>query len=123
MRVRLLTYNIHSCIGSDGKYRPERVRDVILAAQPDIVALQEVDSSLEVYDGIDQLRFLAESTGMQAVIGPTLKRGYGAYGNALLSRWPLSDVQETDLTYRRFEPRSMLSSIIDCEGHALRVVN
>lgn len=123
LRLRLLSYNIHSCFGSDGKYDPFRVRDVILQANADIVALQEVDSSLEVNDGIDQLRFLAESSGMYSVQGATLKRAYGAYGNAFLCRYPLQDVIETDLTYRRFEPRGMIDAAITIDGFGLRIIN
>jgi endonuclease/exonuclease/phosphatase family metal-dependent hydrolase len=121
--IRCLSYNIHSCFGADGKYSPTRIRDVILEANADIVALQEVDSSLEVTDGIDQLRYLSESTKMHAVIGPTLKRGYGAYGNAVLSRWPLKDVSELDLTYRRFEPRGVLETTIFINGRDVKVIN
>ncbi len=123
MVIRCLSYNIHSCFGADGKYSPERIRDVLLDADADIIALQEVDSSLEVSDGVDQLRYLSESTRMHAVIGPTLKRGYGAYGNAVLSKWPLKDVSERDLTYRRFEPRGVLETTIFVNGQEVKIVN
>jgi endonuclease/exonuclease/phosphatase family metal-dependent hydrolase len=123
MAIRCLSYNIHSCFGADGKYSPARIRDVILEADADIVALQEIDSSLEVSDGVDQLRYLSESTKMHAVIGPTLKRGYGAYGNAVLSRWPLKNVSELDLTYRRFEPRGVLETTIFINGRDVKIIN
>jgi endonuclease/exonuclease/phosphatase family metal-dependent hydrolase len=122
-RLKILSYNIHSCFGIDRRYRPQRVRDVILSAEADVVALQEVDSSLEVIDGVDQLTYLAQETGMFAVIGPTLRRGYGAYGNAFLSRRPLEDVFETNLTYRRFEPRGMLKAEIGVEEGRVRIIN
>ncbi|MCM2281134.1 MAG: endonuclease/exonuclease/phosphatase family protein [Bdellovibrionaceae bacterium] len=122
-RLRVLTYNIHSCIGTDRRYEPARVLEVIQAADADIVALQEVDSSLEVFDGVDQLEYFARETGMHAVMGPTLRRHYGAYGNAFLSRFPLSDVDERDLTYRRFEPRGLISARIYWRGMWLRLVN
>ena len=44
MLLRVLTYNIHKCIGAlDGRYRPERIAEVVRHHDPDIVFLQEVD--------------------------------------------------------------------------------
>lgn len=40
--LRVMTYNIHSCKGRDGKIRPDRIAKVIEQYSPDIVALQEV---------------------------------------------------------------------------------
>ena len=123
MRLKALSYNIHSCFGMDRAYDVQRVLDVLIKADADVIGLQEVDSSLEVFDGIDQLTFLANNLGMFAVQGPTLKRGYGAYGNAILSRYPLLDVFEEDLTYRRFEPRGLLQARIDIDGVSVTAIN
>lgn len=123
LRIRVLCYNIHSCFGMDRKYDPERVLRVLNDANADVIALQEIDSSLEVFDGVDQLKFFAEGTGMHAVMGPTLRRGYGAYGNAFLSRHSFLDVAETDLTYRKFEPRGLISALIETTPAPVRVVN
>src|SRR6201986_4837558 len=40
---RIMTYNIHRCVGTDGKLSPARIADVIATCEADIVALQEVD--------------------------------------------------------------------------------
>lgn len=40
--LRVMTYNIHSCKGRDGKVRPDRIAQVIAQYHPDVVALQEV---------------------------------------------------------------------------------
>jgi endonuclease/exonuclease/phosphatase family metal-dependent hydrolase len=42
IRLRVMTYNIHSCKGMDGRVEPDRIGNVIAAFHPDIVALQEV---------------------------------------------------------------------------------
>ena len=42
LTLRVMTYNLHSCKGRDGKIRPDRIADAIARVQPDIVALQEV---------------------------------------------------------------------------------
>ena len=41
--LRVMTYNVHSCVGIDGRLSPRRVARVIARYQPDVVALQEVD--------------------------------------------------------------------------------
>ena len=45
-KIKIMTYNIHSCFGADGKVTAERIAEVIAAAGEDIIALQEVDSVL-----------------------------------------------------------------------------
>jgi endonuclease/exonuclease/phosphatase family metal-dependent hydrolase len=40
--LRVMTYNIHSCKGMDGRIRPDRIAQVIAKENPDVVALQEV---------------------------------------------------------------------------------
>ena len=33
--LRIITYNIHRCIGGDHKISPERISDIIAGLQPD----------------------------------------------------------------------------------------
>ena len=54
--VRILTYNVHSCIGLDGRLSPERIARVIARHAPDIVALQEVDVGRSRTGHLDQAR-------------------------------------------------------------------
>lgn len=121
--LKLLSYNIHSCFGVDGKYDPSRVASIIQNSGADLVALQEVDSSLEVRDGLNQLQYLAYRTGLTPLMGPTLKRGYGSYGNALLSRFPFQAVREINLTYRKFEPRGLLQAKMQLGEKIISVFN
>jgi endonuclease/exonuclease/phosphatase family metal-dependent hydrolase len=78
---------------------------------------------LRADDGRDQLEFLSGELGMNAVMGPTFKGDYGAYGNAILSRYDINSYEEYDLSYRRFEPRGALAVELTVNGRALRVVN
>ena len=58
VKIRLLTYNIHKCVGIDRKYGPDRVRETIAHHDPDIVLMQEVTegvSRMEFHRQVDLL--------------------------------------------------------------------
>jgi endonuclease/exonuclease/phosphatase family metal-dependent hydrolase len=83
--LRILTYNIHHATGRDGQYDLQRIADVINAANPDLVALQEVEQGTTRRPPRHmQLDELATRTGMQGVFGKTLNRLGGEYGNGVL---------------------------------------
>ena len=42
--VRVVTYNIHSCVGVDRRYDPSRISTVLREIDADIACLQEVDA-------------------------------------------------------------------------------
>jgi endonuclease/exonuclease/phosphatase family metal-dependent hydrolase len=120
--VRLVSYNVHSCIGTDGERDPGRIAQVLNALEPDIVALQEVDTSLDSRTELGQLHVLAAETGLEPVVGPTMTREGGFYGNAILTRFPVRRERRLDLSVAGFEPRGALDVDIDVGGVTLRVV-
>lgn len=91
-RLRVLTYNIHHGEGTDGVGNLKRIAAVIRKAQPDLVALQEVDNKVERSGGVDQVARLAELTGLEGRFAKQMDFQGGDYGQAFLSRFPLSDV-------------------------------
>lgn len=120
--VRVVTYNIHSCIGTDGRRDPERVGRVLCGLEPDIVALQEVNTALNQRVELGQLAVLARMTGLEPVVGPVIEREHGFYGNAILSRFPAADVRRLDLSVEGFEPRGALDVGLDVGGDRVRMV-
>lgn len=86
LRLRVLTYNIHHGEGVDGKLDLARIAKVIAAAEPDLVALQEVDLLVARTGNVDQPAELAKLTGLEVVFGANLKLQGGEYGNAILVR-------------------------------------
>ena len=116
------TYNIHRCIGIDGRHDADRVARVIQSLGADIVGLQEVDARYHVEDGDDQAEYLAGATGMTAISGPALVRHSGTYGNAVLTRWPVKGVRRLEIGVAGREPRAVLDTDIDVGGFDLRVI-
>lgn len=86
--VRVLTYNVHHGEGTDGKIDLPRIAAVIKAADPDLVALQEVDNKCRRSGGVDQTAELARLTGLHGRFARQIDYDGGEYGQAILSRAP-----------------------------------
>jgi endonuclease/exonuclease/phosphatase family metal-dependent hydrolase len=119
--LRIASYNIHRCVGTDGRQDVRRVAHVIRELDCDTIGLQEVDSRPGPHSDSRQLEVLAQETGMQAVAGSTIIRHDRTYGNALLTRRRILDVRRHDLSFRRFEPRGALEVDLEVSGNCLRV--
>lgn len=91
--LRAMSWNIHHGEGADGKVDLERIATVIKAQQPDVVFLQEVDNKCKRSGGIDQASEIARLTGLQHVFGKAMDHQGGEYGQAILAKFPLSDVK------------------------------
>jgi endonuclease/exonuclease/phosphatase family metal-dependent hydrolase len=120
--VVVATYNVHRCIGSDGRHDPDRVASVIRELDADVVGLQEVDAKPHIEHGLDQVEYLAAASGLTGIAGPTLKRHYGEYGNALLTRLPVRGVTLIDLSVGGREPRGAIDAEVDGHGVRCRVL-
>ncbi len=114
-QLRLATWNIHMGIGLDGERNLQRTAQVILQIQPDLIGLQEVDN--HIHQAGNDLQTLNTLTGMEVVAGPTMRRTTGDYGNALLSRLPVVQVERHDISVaQEREPRGLLIVHLDWHG-------
>jgi len=119
-RLRVATWNVHSCIGSDGRHDPGRVRQITTSIGADIVALQEVDSRIEGHDGFEDLG---------AALGPdrahcrTLQTPDGDYGHMLLSLAPIREWTIRDISVPGREPRSVIDAMIETRFGDVRVLS
>ncbi|MDB4730189.1 endonuclease/exonuclease/phosphatase family protein [bacterium] len=102
--IRVLCYNIHYGLGTDGIYDVERLAKVIKQSRPDFVALQEVDVGVKRSGQVHQARRLAELTGMAVRFGPTQHYEGGLFGNAILTRHEILDVLIQPLPYTESTP-------------------
>ena len=109
-RLVVATWNIHGAVGVDRRYAPARVVDVLREVGADIVALQEV-ASAQAHENF--LRDLEQATGYGIVAGLLRQRHGSDFGNAILSRHPVSNVRHLDLTVGSHEPRGALDVCID----------
>lgn len=120
-RLRVASYNVHGCVGGDGRLDVERVARVIDELEADAVGLQEVYAGGG--PGAPQLEELARLTGMQAVAGVTLRRDQGDYGNALLLRSArLLETRRRDLSVPPHEPRGALAADVAWQRRRLHLV-
>lgn len=103
--LRILCYNIHYGQGNDGVYDLERLAAVIKAVDPDLVALQEVDVVVRRSGKVHQAQKLGELTGLKVHYGPTQHYEGGLYGNAVLTKLPVTDVLIHPLPYTEATPQ------------------
>ncbi len=127
MSLRLMTYNAHSCVGTDGHLSHLRIAEVVAACDPDVVALQELDLSRPRSGGIDQAARIADRLEMQFHFHPALRVAEEHYGDALLSKLPLRLVKAGGLPMppRRIlpmEPRGALWATVPFDGTELQIV-
>jgi endonuclease/exonuclease/phosphatase family metal-dependent hydrolase len=118
--LTVATYNIHGGVGADGKLSAQRIADVLCEMRADVIALQEVP--LGGPNVPEVLAVLRAATGYAAAEGPTWVHANGRYGNAVLSRFPISEIRAIDLSFGSREPRGALDADLDCHGHPLRIV-
>jgi endonuclease/exonuclease/phosphatase family metal-dependent hydrolase len=125
--TRILTYNVHRCVGPDRRLDVGRVADVIAAQAPDIVALQEVDVGRARTGGVDQAHAIAERLGMTSRFHPALKVEEELYGDAILTALPERLIKAGPLPgyprLPRLEPRGALWVAITVGGVDLQVLN
>ena len=128
MKVRLATYNVHRCVGTDRRLDVERVAGVIAACNADIVALQELDVGRRRTGHVDQAHRLAELLRMKSHFHPAMSVEEERYGDAILTALPERLVRAGALPglprLRGLEPRGALWVAVDIGGGVeLQVIN
>ncbi len=118
--MRVVSWNVHGMIGRDGRHDPERIARVIEALRPDIAGLQEVGAAALPPGFGDPAEFLGRLARMESAFGRTMAHRRGgpgsAYGNAVLSRWPIQAVRSYDLSVPGREPRGCVRADVERDG-------
>jgi len=121
VNFRIATYNVHRCRGMDRRVLPRRIAEVLRPLQADVIALQEVLGAGPKGHGHDQE--LGAALGMGWVMGATrLVRGR-LYGNVVMSRFPINNHTQYDLTWKKRTPRGCQRVDVLMGGHTLHIYN
>lgn len=126
-RLSIMSYNVHSCIGMDGRVSPRRIARVIARQGVDIAALQEIDHGRSRSRSEDQAGEIAAELGYHMLFCPAVTRGSEHYGHALLSRWPLEAVKIAPLPSHPGgvwpEPRAALWARVHVQDATLNLLS
>lgn len=124
--LRVASYNVHACVGRDGRHDPDRVATVIGELNADVVALQEFTYPASVALDTRTPVVLTTLDRYECALGPTRQRTgrtvTECFGNALLTRHPIVEVHRIDLSMERREARGALAATIDVGGTRLHVL-
>lgn len=122
--LKIVTYNIHKGF-SLFKRRVvlHELRERLRELDPDVVFLQEVQGEHAYhaarhagYPVSPQHEFLAQELWPHHAYGMNAVYQAGHHGNAILSRYPILQSRNTDVSAHRFEQRGLLHSVIDFHG-------
>lgn len=122
MEIKVVTYNIRTCKGMDGKVDLPRVAMVLKSLDADIIALQEVDMGNPRTWLVKQANVLARLLDMGCVYGEASRYRIGSFGNAVLSRFPIKGYINHQLPAPNPQ-RSMQEVHLDVNGQMIRVFN
>jgi endonuclease/exonuclease/phosphatase family metal-dependent hydrolase len=124
---RIVTYNVHRCVGNDRRLNVARIADVLAKLRPDIVALQELDVGRARTGHVDQAHEIAKRLDMACHFHAALTVEEERYGDAILTCYPERLVQVGPLPgyerMRALEPRGALWVEVEIDGKPVQVIN
>jgi endonuclease/exonuclease/phosphatase family metal-dependent hydrolase len=120
--IKVATYNIRKCLGTDRKRDPLRTISVLSEIDADIVALQEADRRFGLREGCISADILARHSPWVAASLNVSPHSMGWHGNALLFRQGIRVRSAHPLDLPMLEPRGAVVAEIEMGGHELRVI-
>uniref|UniRef100_UPI0033402EA0 endonuclease/exonuclease/phosphatase family protein n=1 Tax=Castellaniella defragrans TaxID=75697 RepID=UPI0033402EA0 len=122
--IRVVSYNIHKGRSATGSR--ESLSDLRLGLyglSPDLLFLQEVQGRNQLHGGLHaQHESLAAVLHMEAAYGCNAVRAATDHGNALLSRYPILQYENQDISDHRLEQRGLLHGVIEVEGRPVHCI-
>ncbi|HEY0301047.1 MAG TPA: endonuclease/exonuclease/phosphatase family protein [Rhizomicrobium sp.] len=120
--IRVMTWNIHGTLGRNPRFDLARVVELIRGWDPDIVALQEVDSRRAFAGGANPFEYLAGAVGTYGIGAKSIAGADGEYGQMLISRFPVMTHTVRDISFGEREPRRAIRAEVDTPQGPLIVV-
>ena len=119
--VRVMTWNIHGGMGPDGRHDLERMLALVRRVDPDVLALQEIDSR-RVPGSEHPVAMLKRVLGHHGISAAAITTPDGDYGQVLLSRWPMTKTAVHDISVPGREPRRAITAVINAPAGDLFVL-
>jgi endonuclease/exonuclease/phosphatase family metal-dependent hydrolase len=120
--LRVATFNVKHGDNGGGRVDLRRLGAACAGLSADVLAVQEVDRFARRTGFRDEMRVIARATGLEAVFGEAARRRWRRYGNVLLARGPISDVEVLKLSRPGDgEQRVAIVARVDVDGVALTV--
>ena len=119
--IRVASYNIHKCVGTDRRRDPLRILDVLCEIDGDVVALQEADLRFGEREGLLDMDLLRKRTGLVPVPIEGAGKNHGWHGNVVLVREAVVHGQH-QITLPGVEPRGALVVDLEAKSLHLRVI-
>jgi len=119
--LRVVTYNIHRSRGMDRRTRPQRIADVLGPLEADVIALQEAIGPSATGPGHAEL--IGAALGMGWIMAPVRELRHHQFGNMILSRFPMWDHAQYDLSWKTCEPRGAQRVAVDAGPGTIQVYN
>jgi endonuclease/exonuclease/phosphatase family metal-dependent hydrolase len=124
---RIVTYNVHRCVGNDRRLDVARIAAVLAQLRPDIVALQELDVGRARTGHVDQAHEIARRLEMTHHFHAALKVEEERYGDAILTSYPERLVKTGPLPghprIAGLEPRGALWVEVEIDGRPVQIIN
>ncbi len=119
--VTIASYNIHKCVGRDGRFDPDRTASVIAELDVDVLAIQEADRRFGDRAGLLDLAAIARATGLEAVPVSRTGGSHGWHGNLILVRGGEARALRR-IALPGHEPRGALVADLELGAGRLRVI-
>jgi endonuclease/exonuclease/phosphatase family metal-dependent hydrolase len=123
MTLRILTYNIHGAKGVDGKRDFRRIGNFLKKQNIDIALIQELHTLFADRDTDQDIADLMADHFLHIAAAPTVIGPNGWYGNALLSKFPVTKRTVIDISKMGREPRNILEAFVQTPVGLLHVIN
>lgn len=123
-KIKVISYNIHKGFGWFRlRYQLDRMRKLLMQNQADVIFLQEVTGHWPIKSPsiLTPLEHLAHQVWPHQVYGKNAVYKKGDHGNAILSRYPIIEDKNLDLTLHKWEKRGLLWAHLNVDGLALHV--
>lgn len=120
---RVISYNIHSGVGTDKRQDYRRIGSFLAEQRADIVLLQEMDTRSPDREITNDIRDICADKVFELVPSPALEETSGWYGNALLTRFPVIEHHTLDVSQQGVQPRNIQTVELMTHRGPLTVIN